>query len=72
MMHPLQALRHHVTGSIERGESAPIVELPAPTPEALDWARRQRFGVFTSAATIADAYASHCRIVSKRAARGLV
>lgn len=26
-MTPLQALKHHVTGAIERGESTPIVEV---------------------------------------------
>ena len=28
---PLAALRHHVTGAIERGEATPIVEVPAPS-----------------------------------------
>ncbi|QBI98092.1 hypothetical protein SEA_FIREMAN_8 [Microbacterium phage Fireman] len=29
MNHALNALRHHVTGAIERGEAKPIIESPA-------------------------------------------
>ena len=29
MEHPLERLRHHVTGAIERGEREPIIERPA-------------------------------------------
>lgn len=28
---PLQVLRHHVTGAVERGEAEPVVEIPAPS-----------------------------------------
>ena len=35
-MTPLQALRHHVTGAIERGEKIAIVGIPA-TKNANDW-----------------------------------
>ena len=47
-MTPLEQLRHHVTGAIERGEAEPIVECP-PLPressveEALKWAKRQGY-----------------------------
>jgi hypothetical protein len=29
--HPLEALRHHVSGAVERGEAEPIVAIPAPS-----------------------------------------
>ena len=32
MNHPLNTLRHYVTGAIERGESVAIVEIPAKRP----------------------------------------
>lgn len=31
--HPLDALRYHVSGAVERGEKEPIVEIPAHIPE---------------------------------------
>lgn len=33
MANPLDRLRYHVTGAIERGEGEPIAGIPAPTAE---------------------------------------
>ena len=38
-MTPLQALRHHVTGAIERGEKQAIAGIPAVQPETLTFTR---------------------------------
>ena len=40
-MHPLDILRHHVTGAIERGEAEPITEIPADglTSQQILWAK---------------------------------
>ena len=31
---PLERLKHHITGAIERGEAAPIVEIPSPNTQS--------------------------------------
>ncbi len=38
-MTPLQALRHHVTGAIERGEKQAIAGIPAVRPETITFTR---------------------------------
>lgn len=38
-MTPIQALRHHVTGAIERGEKQAIAGIPAVQPETLTFTR---------------------------------
>ena len=39
MSTPLDRLRHHVTGAIERGEAVPVVEVPAVPDPIADTAR---------------------------------
>jgi hypothetical protein len=47
---PLERLRYHVTGAIERGESAPVVDVTAPAEEdaqatATSYNQRHRWGI---------------------------
>jgi hypothetical protein len=36
MSTPLERLRYHVTGAIERGEAEPVVSIPAPCQHEFD------------------------------------